>query len=307
MATFRRDGAEVEVVREGLAVVEYTGFGVARRERYDERATLISYYMRIAELLEDRWQRTSEFIDDLAASAEPALVADIDAGDRDALAVYTDWLLERGDPRGELAVLRATPELDMRRIASLEKTRRVELFGPLGMLDRRWREQFTYLWRDGWIDEVIFHRREDDSWTIPPDKEVMQHALHAPMARFTRWLTVDDWYVMPIWECLGRCTCLANIRGVRHDAVTSCFREMLDALPALEELELRLTSITTGGHPRVRRLRVTVDDDPLDIRGEWPALRQLEIVCKRPVDADQLAGVRARFGADIALIDARGE
>ena len=65
------------------------------------------------------------------------------------------------------------------------------------------------------------------------------------------------------------------------------------------------TSITTGGHRNVRRLRVTVDDDPLLIRGEWPALRTLEIVAKQRVDADQLADVRRAIpNAEITILPA---
>jgi len=302
MAKFSRGEDQVELVREDRAIVERAAFGEARRELHDERAALIAYYARIAELLDDRWIRTTPFVDELVVVEEPALVAAIDAGDRDALAVYTDWLLDRGDPRGELAVLRAAPTPDARKISSLEKTRGVELFGPLSTLGRRWRDQFTYVWRDGWVDEIAFHYATDETYLLtPPDHELMQHVLHAPMARFARWLAVDDWYVTPIWERLGDCTCLAHIRGLRHDAVTNCFAEMLDELPALEELELLRTSITTGGHPRVRRLRVTIDDDRLDIRGEWPSLRTIEIVCKRPVDADQLAALRARLNAEVTL------
>ena len=291
MARFTRDGHEITLEREGNAIVEHAAFGRARRELHDERAALIAYYARIAELLDDRWIRATPFVDDLVASEEPALVAEVDAGDRDALAVYTDWLLDRGDPRGELAVLRAAPVPDARKIASLEKTRAVELFGPLATLGKRWRDQFTYVWRDGWIDEIVFHLVEDEL-RIPPDREVMQHALHAPMARFARWLHVDVWYVTPIWECLGACTCITRIRGVRLDTVTIGYRVLLEALPALEELELLRTSIVEAGHPRVQRLVVTVDDDRLEIRGEWPALKTLEIVAKQRVDADQLAAVR---------------
>jgi hypothetical protein len=123
-----------------------------------------------------------------------------------------------------------------------------------------------------------------------------------PMARFARWLNVDDWYVTPIWECLGDCTCMAQIRGVRHDCITICYRIMLEALPALEELELLRTSIVEAGHSRVRRMRVTVDEDRLDIRGEWPSLQTLEIVAKQRVDADQLAALRERLaGVEITI------
>ncbi|MDQ3336326.1 MAG: hypothetical protein M4D80_14250 [Myxococcota bacterium] len=297
---FVRNHEEITLKRNGSEIVERSTFGDARRELHDQRAALIAYYARIAELLDDRWIRATPFVDDLVVAEEPALVAEALAGDRDALAVYTDWLLDRGDPRGELAALRTAPTPDERKISSLEKTRGVELFGPLSTLGNRWRDQFAYVWRDGWVDEIVF-RHAIQHVRTPPDKEVMQHALHAPMARFTRWLNVDTWYVIPICESLGD-TCVAQIRGVRHDCVTICYGLMLEALPALEELELLRTSVVEAGHPRVRRLRVTVDEDQLDIRGEWPSLHTLEIVAKQRVDADQLAEVRERLaGVEITI------
>lgn len=302
MATFTRDGAAVTISLFGRVVVEDGPLGIARREHRDERAAQIAYYTRCAELLDDRYIRQTPFVADLVVAEDSDLVHAIDAGDRDALAVYTDWLLDRGDPRGERATL-----TDERAISSLEKTRGLELFGPAAFVGRQWRDQFSYVWKDGWIDEVWFHLDEEGLRPNPPDREVMQHALHAPMARFARWLCVDDWYVTPIWECLDRCTCLQRIRGVRHSAVTNCFAEMLDALPALEELELLRTSITTGGHRGVKRLLVTVDDDPLLIRGEWPALRTLEIIAKQRVDADQLAEVKRTIpNAEITILPASG-
>ena len=283
MARFERDGQAIELVREGTTIVEHTAFGTAHRTLHDERAALIAFYARALELIAERWVRQTPFVDELVVVPEPELVAQIDAGDRDALDVYTDWLLDRGDPRGELAALRRADTADERKIASLEKTRGVELFGPLSMVPRTWREQFAYVWRSGWIDEVIF-RQVDVEGRHPPDPELMQHALHAPMARFVRWLSVDLWYVTPIWECLGACTCLQRIRGVRYSGSVQCFREMLDQLPALEELELFEADTTTGGHPRVRRLRMAVrSDSTLDVRGAWPSLRRLELVVHSPL------------------------
>ena len=284
MARFTRGDQSIELVREERTIVERTSFGEGRRELHDERAALIAYYARIAELLDDRWIRASSFLDDLVIEPEPDLVRAIDAGDIDALGVYTDWLLDRGDPRGELAALRSAPEPDHRRISSLEKTRGVELFGPLCMVSRGWRDHFAYVWRRGWIDEVVFaYGSQSDE--LPPDKELMQHVLHAPMARFARWLAVDTWYATPIWECLGACTCLQRIRGVRLSGTIQCYREMLDNLPSLEELELLDTDTTSGGHPRVRRLRMSIPDTGtrLTLAGEWPALQRLELVVKNEV------------------------
>ena len=284
MARFTRGDQAIELVREGRTILERTPFGEGRRELHDERAALIAYYARIAEILDDRWIRTSSFLDDLVIVREPELVRAIDAGDLDALDVYTDWLLDRGDPRGELAALRSAPEPDHRRIASLEKTRGVELFGPLCMVSRGWRDHFTYVWRRGWIEEVVFaYGTQSDA--LPPDKELMQHVLHAPMARFARWLSVDTWYVTPIWECLGACACVQRIRGVRLSGTIQCYREMLDNLPALEELELLDTDTTSGGHPGVRRLRMSIPEPItiLTLAGEWPALRRLELAVKSEI------------------------
>jgi hypothetical protein len=283
MARFERGDLQIELVHEDTRVVEHTPYGSARRDLHDERAALIAYYARIADLLADRWIRTTPFVDDLVVAPEPTLVEAIDAGDRDALAVYTDWLIERGDPRGELAALRAASEPDERKIGSLEKTRGVELFGPLCMLPRTWREHFAYVWRQGWIDEVVFARVEQDV-PLPPDAELMQHALHAPMARFARWLSVDTWYSTPIWECLGACSCLRRIRGLRYASAMACHREMLDALPALEELELLDCDSTSGGHRGVRRMRMHLRITSLaELAGEWPSLRRLELAADNSI------------------------
>jgi hypothetical protein len=303
VAHFTRGDDWVELMLDGEAVIERTAHADARRVLHDARAALIAYYRRIAELLDDRWIRTTRFVDDLAVTPEPELVAQADAGDRDALTVYTDWLLDRGDPRGQLAALRTEPDPDHRRISSLERRCGVEVFGPLASMGRRWLDCFTYVWRDGWVDEILFHYPVTSDSPSPPDREVMQHALHAPMARFARWLQVDDWYVTPIWECLGACTCTHKIRGVRCVGVLHVYKEMLDNLPGLEELEAQRTSWVLGGHPRIRRMRLTVDDDRLEVRGEWPSLRTIELVCKRHVTRDELRDLE-RLGAEITLLPA---
>jgi hypothetical protein len=301
VAHFTRSDDWLELMLDGSALIERTAHADARQVLQDERAALIAYYRRIAELLDDRWIRTTRFVDDIVLAEEPALVADVDAGDRDALAVYTDWLLERGDPRGELAALRLEPEPDRRRINSLERRCGVEVFGALASMRPRWWDCFTFVWRAGWVDEILFHYPVTNASPSPPDKEVMQHALHAPMARFARWLQVDDWYTPPIWECLGDCTCLRKIRGVRCAGALHVYKEMLDNLPALEEIEAQRTSWVLGGHPRVRRMRLTVDEDHLEIRGDWPSLKKIELVLKRQVTRDELSDIE-RFGAEITMV-----
>lgn len=279
MARFARGDEHLELVRDGCTIIEGTALGEARRALHDERAALIAYYTRIAELLDDRWHRTTPFVADLVTTEEPALVAAIDAGDPDALAVYTDWLLDRGDPRGELAALRAAEPLDARQIASLEKTRGVELFGPLAMLGRGWRDDAAFMWRRGWIDEITLQHA--GAARVPPG-ELMHHVLHAPMARFARALTLDHWYARTLHECIAPCACTDRIRALRlRDR--GCDRALLAALPALEELELLDDDWVPIGHPRVRRLRLTVDVGGPQLEGEWPSLVRLELVTRRTI------------------------
>ena len=291
MAQFRRGLDSVEMLVEGRAVLERTPRANARRDWHDERAALIAYYRRIAELLTTGWTRISSFADDLITADEPDLVTAINEGDRAALSVYTDWLLERGDPRGERAVL-----TDPKQIASLELTRGIELFGPSVMIPAAWRAQFTYVWRDGWIDEVWFHRDREAPRNVN-DEELMQHALHAPMARFARWLQIDAWYSAPPWERLAACTCLEHIRGARYPG--DIRRQLLESMPSLEELESSGSRVFHG-HPRIKRLQLMVANDSLDVLGEWPALKTIELVCQRQVKRSELDALN-KLGAEVTL------
>ncbi len=283
MARFSRlDRSPIELSRHGRTIVEHTVFGDARRELHDERAARLAYHVRVIELLEDGCHRDTPFIDDLVVDEQPGLVAAIEAGDPDARAVYRDWLLDRGDPRGELIALRTAAEPDPRAIASLEKRCGLELFGPLCMAPQRWRKQFELAWRDGWIDEIAFGWQED---RVIPSVEMMQHVLHAPMARFVRSLVVDSFYARTIAECLAGCTCVARIRNLRLTN-TWCDATLLAALPALEELAVDDDDAPVrGGHLHVRRLRMVVRHGIPELDGDWPALRRLELVVKSPIGA----------------------
>lgn len=180
MARFVRGEQSIELSRQGRSLFERGDYGEVSDERHDERAAAIAFFVRVHELLAGGWKRTSDFVADLVVVPEPELVKQIDAGDRDALAVYTDWLIERGDPRGELAALRRTD--DRAKIASLEKTRGLELYGPLAFAPRAWHDRYAYVWRDGWVDEI--HFAED--LAMPRERELVLHVVHAPMARFAR-------------------------------------------------------------------------------------------------------------------------
>jgi hypothetical protein len=189
MARFSRNHEQAELNVDRTKLVE-TSVMTAARTLHDARAARIAYYLRVAELLDTGWRRTSRFADDLLESEELPFPVDDDA----AREVYRDWLLERGDPRGELATLRAADPLDTRAIASLEKTRGVELFGLFSMLPRTWRDDVSLVWRRGWVDEIVVQHGS----VVGPLEELVHAALHAPMARFARYLTLD---VRPKFTC----------------------------------------------------------------------------------------------------------
>jgi hypothetical protein len=195
MARFVRNHEQAELVVDRTQLVE-TSVMTAARTLHDGRAARIAYYLRVAELLATGWRRTSRFADDLLEVDEPPFLVEDDAT-RD---VYRDWLLEHGDPRGELVALRSADPLDTRAIASLEKTRGVELFGLFAMLPRTWRDDVSFVWRCGWIDEIVVQHGR----TI---EELVHAALHAPMARFARYLVLD---AAPAFAC--RCLDRITVR-----------------------------------------------------------------------------------------------
>lgn len=192
MARFARGTEHLELLLAGATLVETT-LMTAARTLHDERAAQIAYYLRNGEILEAGWRRTSRFVDDLLP--EPPLPFEPE-GDAER-AVLRDSLIERGDPRGELAALRAGRP-DARALGSLEKTRGIELFGLFALLPRAWRDQIAFGWRDGWIDEIAV--------SGSPHHEVVHAALHAPMARFARTLTLDESVTLEPCACLARIT-----------------------------------------------------------------------------------------------------
>lgn len=204
MAKFVRSrGTEhLELVIEGTELIETTAFGEARQAVHDTRAAQIAYYLRIGEILDTGWWRTSSFSEDLVVTAPLPFIPDNDAGH----AVLRDALLERGDARGELAVLRTTAVPDERAIGSLEKTRGLELFGPFAFLPRAWRMQIAFGWRGGWIDEIVATDPHSGARLF----EILHAALHAPMACFARTLTTDIPYEVAL-EDIAPCACLDKL------------------------------------------------------------------------------------------------
>jgi hypothetical protein len=283
---------EVELAREGCDVVERRHGPTPSEERRPfptEREANTAYYQRIAELVEIGWDRRSgcETVDE---PGDADLLAGVSAFDPDALAVYTDLLLERGDPRGELATLRATARdtAVTTRLAQLEHEHRGELFGALAMLPDGYREQFELVYRRGWIAEIHARYR----WTVPKvdERAALYFVLHAPMTRFAHTLELDGSYAT---ACLQlRCEHLGRFRTLRLTAGGSM--HVLDVLPGLEELVVGYNA--HRGHPGIRRLTITASPDgTVAFGGDWPALEHVTIEHAKPLDQRSLRPLEAEL------------
>ncbi|MEO8704806.1 MAG: WGR domain-containing protein [Kofleriaceae bacterium] len=99
-----------------------------------------------------------------AAKTNPALEQAIlkHPDDHDGYMVYSDWLQEQGDPRGELAGIqvRLAKRKDTK-LANTEKKllwdQRAYFYGPLAVYVTKERDRSapaTATWRDGWIDSL---------------------------------------------------------------------------------------------------------------------------------------------------------
>ena len=234
---------------------------------------------RMAELLETRWVRRSR-CEEPEEHAEVALLEAADAGDPTAIAVYNDWLIDHGDPRGELAGLRAAPADEMidARITELERECGIELFGLFAVLPAEFREQFSLVWRHGWIDEVIARHKwfPNGGGMYGEDaREAVHQVLHAPMARFVRWIDLDTAFAGAC-ASLEACPHTQRIRRMRLHGVP----QVLDAFPQLEELEV--DAHAGRGHPAIRSLTLRTRGGGFDIAGDWPALHHLTIALDEP-------------------------
>jgi uncharacterized protein (TIGR02996 family) len=279
LALFSRDDRtfNLELARSGSTVVEemhVAGSGPHRTDHGDDATALAAFRRRVLELVGEGW-KLSLPDGDLARpiARDPELEAKIvDAGD-DArpglLAVYADWLSERGDPCGDLASLRARKELATdpalaAAVQQLELRREVDLFGLLTQLENH-REGARPVWRDGWID----------GYDIATSQGTLaSFALLAPMARFVRALVFRHSHspgvrsAIALWPQRAQITSLV----VPH---TGYAQELLDVLPGLRSLTMPV-STTVRGHAGVSRLVLELGDVRRGrLTGTWPAVTEV--------------------------------
>jgi uncharacterized protein (TIGR02996 family) len=161
-----------------------------------------------------------------------AIAADLD--DPAPYQVYADWLLERGDPHGELIAIQtrlalgADPALQARERALLDR-HVLDWLGPdLG-------EHVRVTWFRGFVREVVLKRRPARGWSP---------LLRAPAARFIRRISalspVKDLLDLVEAPCRGHVTVLwlGSYRSARYST-----RGLADAFPNLQVLDCDAGSI----------------------------------------------------------------
>jgi uncharacterized protein (TIGR02996 family) len=200
------------------------------------------------------------------AELEQAIEADLD--DDEPRIVYGDWLLERGDPRGELVAIQAKlakgpvkPAVQLRE-QELLADHSNELYGPFDEIlhDRR---SVRIDWRLGFFDEIEL---------CLPDEALHPHVqllVALPSARFLRRLV------------LGTAT--------RYDKALQAVARLPPTLRSLtiasqhsyaydlQPQTLGRLDVICSRHPKLQKLALVVDRDPLAGLGGLLALEQLDI------------------------------
>ncbi len=290
MALFAHNALRVQLERGGVIVAEHGPTGRPRSVSYpNDRAAQAIFRKRSVQLLREGWQLTAADADigTAVASDRELEAALVDSRDVDELAVYGDWLSERGDPCGELAALRRLPEPDGKAIADLERARGYELFGVWAdwqLAMPRVENRLELEWQLGWIDTIHLRRQRGRHATLS-DATCVAFALQAPMARFARRLVVHAesqlWALQSAFEHAAyRDTIRELVVRVRAMATVAT------ALPRLVRFEVPSDAAITG-HPAVRELAIIAREDARElVLGHWPAVEQLTI---RHVDGDASA------------------
>jgi hypothetical protein len=271
VAELAKPGATILVERSGTLLAEHAPPAAPTRMDYpNERAALAIFRKRIVQLVRDGWQlsRADSDIGGPLAS-EPRLEAELRARlEPETVAIYNDWLIERGDPCGELAALRARGAPT----AELEAERGYELYGSYHDLLVEMPAYLPHLqpqWAHGWIEGWLLDRLYLGT--------LFGFALHAPMARFARRLAVRFGVHGPTLRyALARSPRKAAIRTLEL-AERGMASQLLGVLPALDTLAMPAGE-TSDGHPRVRTLTLEIAPRTTALlAGAWPALERLTL------------------------------
>ncbi len=225
---------------------------------------------------------------------EAQIARDLD--DVDAFRVYGDWLIEHGDPRGELIALQ-TKKGHAKAAASWIEEHREHLLGDLYELSE---ETLQVTWRYGFIDSARLAKQQggadaDERTTAQQLAALLAH----PSATFLRELTfglatgVENGNVEyeDVFAVLGR-VCPAHVRSIDVGDWTEWEVSWTNAgdvspvweLPSLERLAIRAGSMALGkiDAPELRELSIVTGGlTAKAIRSiaaaKWPKLEKLVV------------------------------
>jgi uncharacterized protein (TIGR02996 family) len=219
---------------------------------------------------------------------EPALAAAIleAPNDLDARAVYADWLIEQGDPRGELMMLQLgarTPKTRAREKEILALHRR-HFFGNLPTEDEAGDDRVLVELENGFFATAIV-----------PNEHSLRMLLDLESARFLTALELGVRSVYPIDPLLAERRLPGGLRslkiglpGSRHQrraqfySRTTCVGDInlgraLVELPHLESVEVRAAGIRIDVLPTPKLKELTLETSRLDLgMGAFDALTNLE-------------------------------
>jgi len=274
-----------------------------RHEHEDEAVARDTAIRMITAAAADGFRLVSErepFDDDdeqegtaLATASNAELEAQCRAAPDDAAtwAVYADWLMQQGDPRGELAalVVRGAPT------GELIRANHLALFGS----DDLWSAVEVTAWRHGFPLGVTIKVQMDDQLQLV---DATRELLAVPFAQFVEQLRFglagfesnNDW--TPVMDVVTSSPRAGDVRSLRFDAYGyqdqeiswTAFGDFTGAwakLPALEELAIRSGIGGTLGKlvlPRlVRFTRISGGLSAAELQAiceaHWPKLASLEL------------------------------
>ncbi|MEP6859930.1 MAG: TIGR02996 domain-containing protein [Deltaproteobacteria bacterium] len=206
-------------------------------------------------------------------------------------AVYADWLMQEGDPRGELAalVVKGAPS------AEFIRANHIAFYGS----DELWAAIEVTAWRHGFPLGVTIKVHMDDELQLV---DATRELLAMPFAQFVERVAFglagfesnNDW--TPVMDAVTSSPRAAELRSLRFDAYTSedqeiswtAFGDFSAAWPrlaALEELVIRSGVGGTLGKlvlPRLQRFaRISGGLSAAELQAiceaQWPQLEALEL------------------------------
>lgn len=287
---------QARVVTDALEAGAFTGLEGPALDAEHARVRDAAFQLRTQI---EAWQRTQALskpnVPEVRDEAlEAAIERDLD-NDTPFL-VYADWLLSKGNPRGELIALQAAGKERKTSEAALRRKLLPQLLGPLlGYEDR-----LAETWRLGFIETIrIEATRADEAGGVDLMK-LLEPALRLPSTRFLRELTIALPSVHEA-EVIPRMHAALAAGGVRPALrklafVTNGEEEMLSwtsagelagfatLFPNLETLAVEAGgyALTTPNFPRLKSLvlqtcGMTADNLAAISAADWPSLEQLEL------------------------------